>query len=161
MKMAKPQYWLMKSEPESYSIDQFQKDKFTLWEGVRNYQARNFMTQAMKVGDLFLFYHSNATPPSIVGLGQISKPATSDPSAFNKKSDYYDPKSTPERPIWECVEVQFLEKFKSPFTLEEVKKEETLSKMVLVQKGSRLSIQPVSASEFKFILKKCKSDTKI
>lgn len=155
-KNTKSKYWLMKSEPESYSIDQFQKDKKTLWEGVRNYQARNFMTQEMSVGDEILFYHSNATPPCIVGLGKVSKPAVADPSAFDKKSDYFEPKATPERPIWECVEVEFVEKFKTPLTLAEVRELPPLSKMILIKKGSRLSIQPVSKTEFDFILKTCR-----
>ncbi len=148
-------YWLMKSEPDAYSIDQFQKDKKTLWEGVRNYQARNFMTQSMSIGDEILFYHSNATPPCIVGLGRISKAAQPDPSAFDKKSDYYEPKATPERPIWECVEVEFVEKFANPLPLSEVRNIKALEKMILVKKGSRLSIQPVTLTEFKTILKIC------
>ncbi len=150
-------YWLLKSEPESYSIDQFKKDQTTWWEGVRNYQARNFMTKEMKAGDQFLFYHSNATPPCVVGLGQISKPAAPDPSAFNKKSDYYEPKSTPERPIWECVEVKFLEKFPKPLSLAEVREIDGLDKMILIKKGSRLSIQPVTKTEFDLILELCRS----
>ena len=152
-----PKYWLMKSEPDAYSIDQFKKDKKTLWEGVRNYQARNFMTQEMQVGDEILFYHSNATPPCVVGLGRISKPAVADPSAFDKKSDYYEPKSTPERPIWECVEVEFVEKFPKTLSLSEAKEIKTLDKMVLVKKGSRLSIQPVTKAEFDVILKICRA----
>lgn len=150
------QYWLMKSEPDAYSIDQFKKDKTTLWEGVRNYQARNFMTQSMKVGDEFLFYHSNATPPCVVGLGKISKPAQADPTALDKKSKYYEPKATPERPIWECVEVKFVEKFKTPFTLAEIKADPKLTSMLLIKKGNRLSIQPVTPSEFGYIVKKCR-----
>ena len=149
------QYWLMKSEPDAYSIDQLKKDKTTLWSGVRNYQARNFMTQSMKVGDPILFYHSNATPPCVVGLGEISKPAVADPTAFDKKSEYYEPKATPERPIWECVEVKFVEKFKKPFTLAEIKEDPKLASMLLVKKGNRLSIQPVTKTEFDYIVKTC------
>jgi predicted RNA-binding protein with PUA-like domain len=156
-KKTTPKYWLMKSEPDAYSIDQFKKDKKTLWEGVRNYQARNFMTQEMKVGDKILFYHSNATPPCVVGLGQVSKPANADPSAFDKKSDYYEPKATPERSIWECVEVEFIEKFPKPLSLAEVREVKALDQMILIKKGSRLSIQPVTKAEFALILKLCGS----
>lgn len=156
-KSEKKQYWLMKSEPDAYSIDQLKKDKTALWSGVRNYQARNFMTQSMTVGDPILFYHSNATPPCVVGLGEISKPAVADPTAFDKKSEYYEPKATPERPIWECVEVKFVEKFKRPFTLAEIKDDPKLASMLLIKKGNRLSIQPVTKTEFDYIVKKCRS----
>ena len=151
----KPQFWLMKSEPDAYSIDQLQKDRTTLWEGVRNYQARNFMTQQMQVGDSVLFYHSNTNPPSVVGLARVSKPAEADPSAFDPKSDYYEPKAIPERPIWECVEVEFVEKFKTPYSLHEIKEDPKLKDMLLIRKGQRLSIQPVTESEFKHIVKMC------
>ena len=154
-KPTKPQFWLMKSEPDAYSIDQLQKDKKTLWEGVRNYQARNFMTQTMQVGDQVLFYHSNTNPPSVVGLAQISKPAVADPTAFDPKSDYYEPKATPERPIWECVEVAFVEKFPTPLSLHDIKEDPKLKDMLLIRKGQRLSIQPVTKAEFTHILKLC------
>lgn len=146
----------MKSEPDAYSIDQFKKDKVTLWEGVRNYQARNFMIKDMEVGDEVLFYHSNAKPPSVVGLAKVSKPAAADPTVFDKKSDYYEPKATPERPIWECVEVKFVEKFKVPLSLAEVREDKQLQDMLLIRKGSRLSIQPVTKKEFDHIVKKCR-----
>lgn len=145
-------YWLMKSEPDTYSIDNLAKDKTTIWEGVRNYQARNFMTQEMSVGDEVLFYHSNATPPGVAGLAKVSKPAMPDPSAFDKKSDYYEPKATSERPIWECVEVKYVDKFKHFISLEELKKTSSLKDMILF-KRSRLSIQPVSKKEFEIIVK--------
>ena len=146
-------YWLMKSEPESYSIDQLKKDKKTLWTGVRNYQARNFMIDKMKPGDVFFFYHSSTEPPGIVGLGHITKVNQPDPTALDPKSDYYDPKASTDRPIWMCAEVAFDEKWKKPLTLSELREEKALAKMVLLQRGSRLSIQPVSKAEFDHIMK--------
>lgn len=96
-------YWLMKSEPEEFSFEQLKKDKTTLWSGVRNYQARNFMMKEMQKGDLILFYHSNTKPPGVAGLATVSKEAIPDPTSFDKKSDYYDEKSTEENPRWFCV----------------------------------------------------------
>jgi len=144
-------YWLMKSEPDVYSIDDLKKDQTTWWEGVRNYQARNFMMQDMQIGDEVLFYHSNATPPGIAGLGQISALAAPDQQQFQKKSEYYDPKATPQKPIWFCTQVRFVKKWKSLISLELIKADKKLAKMVVVQKGSRLSIQPVSAEDFHYI----------
>lgn len=146
-------YWLMKSEPESYSIDQFKSDKKTLWTGVRNYQARNYMVDAMKPGDVFFFYHSNAEPPGIVGIGKILKVNQPDPTGWDPKSEYFDPKASPDRPIWFCAEVGFEEKWKTPLTLAELKAEKALAKMALLQKGSRLSVQPVSKAEYDHIMK--------
>lgn len=145
-------YWLVKSEPEVYSIDHMQKDKVTLWEGVRNYQARNFMQKDMKAGDLVLFYHSNAEPPGVAGVAEVCGPAEPDPTAWNKKSDYFDPKSTAQKPIWFGAKLKFKQKFPQLVSLPEIRKEKSLSKMVLVQKGSRLSVQPVTADEFQKIL---------
>ena len=101
------QYWLMKSEPDVFSIDDLKKQKQTTWDGVRNYQARNFMMNDMQVGDLVLFYHSNAKPPGIAGLATVSKKAEPDPTQFDKKSEYFDPKATKEKPRWFCVKVKF------------------------------------------------------
>ncbi len=146
-------YWLMKSEPEVFSIDHLAKDTTTWWEGVRNYQARNFMMKDMAVGDEVLFYHSNAEPPGIAGLAKVSSKAQPDPTQFDKKSEYFDPKATLKNPRWLCVEVQFVKKFKNLVSLSEVKKTQALDKMLLIQKGSRLSIQPVTATEFELIKK--------
>ena len=151
------QYWLMKSEPDSYSIEQFAKDKNTLWTGVRNYQARNFMMDAMKPGDLFFFYHSNAEPSGIVGIGKITKVAVVDPTALDRKSDYFDPKASTEKPIWYCAEVQFIKKFKSILSLQDLKAQKNLSELLLLQKGQRLSVQPVSATHFQIIEKLAQS----
>jgi predicted RNA-binding protein with PUA-like domain len=148
-------FWLMKSEPESYSIDQLSRDGKTFWTGVRNYQARNFMMNSMQKGDRFLFYHSNAEPTAIVGQGEIFRTSMPDTTALDKNSDYYDAKASTDHPIWFCAEVGFIEKFSHPFELSEIRQTKELSDMPLLRPGQRLSIQPVSAAEFKFILKKC------
>lgn len=145
-------YWLMKSEPDVYSIDQLKKDKRTWWEGVRNYQARNFMID-MEVGDLVLFYHSNATPPGIAGIAKVSKPAAPDELQFDKKSEYYDAKSTPEKPRWSCVEVSFVKKFKNFISLPDLRDNAKLADMMVLQKGSRLSVQPVDKKHFELVEK--------
>jgi predicted RNA-binding protein with PUA-like domain len=145
-------YWLMKSEPDVFSIDDLEKNKTTLWEGVRNYQARNFMMKDMQVGDEVLFYHSNAEPPGIAGVATVSKLAVPDPLQFDKKSEYYDPKATKEKPIWYCVEVKFKKKFKNLFPLNEIKNDKNLKNMIVIQKGSRLSINPVDKKDFEYIL---------
>jgi len=146
-------YWLMKSEPEELSIDQLKKDKTTWWTGVRNYQARNFMTTEMKVGDLILFYHSNAEPSGVAGVAKVTKPASPDALQFDKNSDYYDPKSKIEKPTWHCVEVGFVEKFKNFISLAELKEHKALSEMLVIKKGQRLSIQPVTEKEFHSVKK--------
>lgn len=146
-------HWLMKSEPETYSIEHMKKDKKTLWTGVRNYQARNFMMNEMKPGDKVLFYHSSAEPPGVAGIVEISRSAVADPTALDPKSDYYDPKASDDKPIWYCVEVKFVKAFKKLVPLDEIRSEKSLAKMPLLQRGQRLSVQPVSAQEFKTILK--------
>ena len=147
------QFWLMKSEPSSYSIDDFQKQGRTFWEGVRNYQARNFMMNNMNIGDQMLFYHSNAKPSGVMGLGIISKSATPDLTALDKKSKYFDPTSTKENPRWFAVTVKFQKKFKQILPLEQLRKEKPLKNMLLLKKGQRLSILPVTRKEFEHILK--------
>ncbi len=147
------QFWLMKSEPTSYSIDDFKKDKKTFWEGVRNYQARNFMMNNMNIGDPILFYHSNARPSGVTGLGTISKKATPDLTAIDKKSKYFDPKATKKSPRWFAVTVNFQKKFKQILPLEQLRKEKSLKNMLLLKKGQRLSILPVTKKEFEHILK--------
>lgn len=144
-------YWLMKTEPDVFSIEDLKKNKTTLWEGVRNYQARNFMMKDMQVGDDVLFYHSNATPSGVAGVATISKAAVPDPTQFDKKSEYYDAKATKEKPIWFCTEVRFVTKFKKFIPLDMIKKDHNLTNMLVVQKGSRLSIQPVLQTEFDYI----------
>ena len=136
-----------------FSIDDLKRVKKEPWDGVRNYQARNFMRDDMKKGDLVLFYHSNAKPPGVVGLAEVSKEGHPDITAFDKKSKYYDVKSDPENPRWILVEVKYKKHFKKMVSLNEIKEEKKLSDMALVQKGSRLSISPVKKSEFDHILK--------
>jgi predicted RNA-binding protein with PUA-like domain len=150
-------YWLMKSEPEVYSIDDFRRDQRTLWTGVRNYQARNFMMAdhptAMKLGDSFIFYHSNAEPSAAVGLGKIHRLSVPDPEQFQKKSEYFEPRATKAKPIWYCAEVEFELRFARPVTLEEMRGEKALAKLELLKRGTRLSIFPMSEAEFQHILR--------
>ena len=145
-------YWLMKSEPTSYSIDDLKRDKSTLWEGVRNYQARNLMRE-MKVGDEVLFYHSSVEPPAVAGIAEVTGPAEPDPTQFDPSDSHYDPKATPANPIWYCVRVKFKQKFERPVTLPELRELKELQNMMLLRKGSRLSVQPVTEKEFKLICK--------
>lgn len=146
-------YWLMKSEPSEFSIDDLAKVQTARWTGVRNYQARNFMTQQMSVGDLVLFYHSNAEPSGVAGVARVSAAAAPDPTQFEKKSDYFDAKSTKESPRWFCVEVEFVKKLPGVISLAEIKANPKLAKMEVLRKGNRLSIQPVTAAEFKELSK--------
>jgi len=150
--MAK-RYWLIKSEPTAYSIDDLKRDKSTLWEGVRNYQARNFMMQEMKVGDEALFYHSSAEPPGAVGIAEVIGPAEPDATQFDASDSHYDPKATPANPIWYCVRVKFKQKFARQVSLPELRERKELQNMVLLRKGSRLSIQPATEKEFKLVSK--------
>jgi predicted RNA-binding protein with PUA-like domain len=142
----------MKSEAEMYSIDDFAKGKKTIWTEVRNYQARNMMRDAMQVGDYFFFYHSNAKPSGIFGIGRIAKTGMQDPTALDAKSEYFDPKASKDNNPWITVEVEFVRTFAVPVTLEAIKSNKKLAKMVVVQRGSRLSVQPVLESEFQEIL---------
>jgi predicted RNA-binding protein with PUA-like domain len=144
-------YWLMKSEPDVYSISDLKRDGRTEWEGVRNYQARNFMTKDMKPGDTVLFYHSNATPPGIAGIGVISRVAQPDASSWNPKSPYYDPKSTPENPRWFCVQVEYKAHFTNVISLDQLRQEPRLQTMEVLKKGQRLSIMPVRDEEVKVL----------
>ncbi len=132
----------MKSEPKVYSITDFQKENKTIWDGVRNYQARNFLRQ-MKVGDLSFFYHSNTKIPGIVGLMRIIESNVVDPTQFDRNSKYYDPKSTLESPRWQTVAVEFVEIFAKKISLEELKQKFTAEEFLLVKKGNRLSVMPV------------------
>ncbi|WP_316358505.1 EVE domain-containing protein [Candidatus Neptunichlamydia sp. REUL1] len=146
-------YWLIKSEPTTYSIDDLKRLKQDHWEGVRNYQARNFMRDEMRVGDLALFYHSNATPPGVVGVARVCREAHPDFFAWDPESKYFDPKSSPDNPRWMMVDVEFVEKFSRLIPLEELRGYPELEEMVLLQKGSRLSVQRATKAEFTFIRK--------
>lgn len=146
--MAK-KYWLMKSEPDCYSIDDLERDKVEMWDGTRNYQVRNMMRDDMKVGDLALFYHSNAGDETgVVGVMEIAKEAYSDPTQFDPKSDHPDPKSDPENPTWLCVDVKFKRKFPRVIALTELKNDPFFTDMPVVQRGNRLSVMPVSKKHF-------------
>jgi predicted RNA-binding protein with PUA-like domain len=145
------QYWLLKSDAESYSIDDLKRDGTTPWTGVRNYTARNFMRDQMKVGDKALFYHSNADPPGVAGLCEIASAPITDESALDPKDSHYDPKSTLANPIWMCVEVKYVKHLERPIPIDELRKTKGLDKMVILQKGSRLSITPVTEQEWKII----------
>ena len=145
-------YWLMKSEPDVFSIDDLKKKKKSGWDGVRNYQARNYMRDDMKLGDLVLFYHSSCEVPGVAGIAKVSKTSHPDPSQFDSKSEYYDPKATKDEPRWFMVEVEFVEKLDEVVTLGTLKSTKGLENMPVVQKGSRLSINPVTEKEYKIIL---------
>ncbi|HVZ77596.1 MAG TPA: EVE domain-containing protein [Gemmatimonadaceae bacterium] len=146
-------YWLVKSEPDVFSFDDLvaSPDRTTCWDGVRNYQARNFMRDGMKKGDLVFFYHSNAEPMAIVGVARVVREAYPDYTAFDGKDPHYDPKSKPESPTWMMVDLQAVERFTEPVTLAALKGVKGLAKMALLQKGSRLSVQPVTAREFEIV----------
>lgn len=144
-------YWLMKSEPGAYSIDDLKKDSTTHWDGVRNFQARNFMRDLMKKGDLVLFYHSNANPPGVAGIAKVVKTGYPDHSATDKKNKHYDPKASKENPIWFMVDLSFVKKLKRYISLDEMKKNPALKNMILLQR-SRLSVQPVTKEEFEAIV---------
>lgn len=146
-------YWLVKSEPESYSIDDLQRDGRTFWDGVRNYQARNYLRDGMKLGDLAFFYHSGGPAPAIVGLAKVVREGYPDHTAFDPKSHHFDEKSKKESPTWMMVDLEFVRKIDPPLTLETLRGVKSLSKMVLLQKGSRLSVQPVAPEEFETIMK--------
>ncbi len=145
-------YWLLKSEPQVFSINDLQKAKKTLWDGVRNYQARNYMLNDMNRGDQILFYHSNAEPPGIAGRAEVSKKAVPDLTALDSRSPYFDPKAKSDHPIWYCVEIVFKEKFPQIIGLPTLRQVTSLKNMILLQKGSRLSVQPVTPKEFQCIL---------
>jgi len=147
-------YWLMKSEPDVFGIDDLAaKPKQTEhWDGVRNYQARNWMRDDMKVGDQVLFYHSNCKPPGIAGIAEVVREAYPDHTAFDPDSKYFDPKSDPQNPRWVMVDLKFVRKFAHYISLDELKGIPELAEMRLLQRGNRLSIMPVSAAEWQQIL---------
>lgn len=146
-------YWLFKSEPESYGFAQFERDRRTFWSGVRNYQARNLLRDEIQVGDGVLFYHSNAEPMAIVGIAKVVKAGYPDHTAFEPKSDYHDPDSDPSQPTWFMVDIECVGAMPEPVTRERCKQEPALANMVLLARGSRLSVQPVTASEWQTILR--------
>lgn len=141
-----PRFWLVKSEPNAYSIDALQRDGTTSWEGVRNYQARNLMRE-MKKGDMVLFYHSNAKPPGVAGLARVEREAYPDHFAWDSASQYFDPKASPEEPRWWMVDLSFVERLPRFVTLAELKEDPALADMLVTGK-SRLSVQPVDRADF-------------
>ena len=148
-----PHYWLMKSEPRAFSIEDLRRapGRTTCWDGVRNYQARNYM-RAMQGGDRILFYHSNAEPSAIVGVAEVVRPAYPDRTALDPTHKHFDPKSKPERPTWDMVDIRFVRAFKTPLTLDALRRVPGLKGMELLRKGSRLSVQPVRPQEWATIM---------
>ena len=144
--------WLIKSEPDAYSIDELEKDGREMWDGIRNYQARNMMRDDMRVGDDVFFYHSNCKEPAIVGLARVASEPYPDPTQFDPDEKYYDPKSEVENPRWILVDVEFVRKLTRPITLAELKAHPGLDGMILTRKGNRLSIMPVSDDHRDLIL---------
>jgi predicted RNA-binding protein with PUA-like domain len=144
--------WLVKTEPDVFSIDDFARTKVTDWTGVRNYQARNFL-MAMEVGDDVLIYHSNAEPPGVVGLGRVHKKASPDVTQFDSASEYFEPKATEANPRWFCPDLKFVQKFPRQIPLDELRQTRSLEGLGLLQKGSRLSVIPVSEKHFDILVK--------
>ena len=147
-------YWLMKSEPAVFGLDDSQQSPHQTdsWDGVRNYQARNMLRDQMQVGDLAFFYRANCKPPGIVGIMEIASRAYPDPTQFDPDSDYYDPKSDPANPRWYLVDVRFKRKFARMITLDELRSHPELADMVVLRRGNRLSITPVTKAEWDFIV---------
>lgn len=149
----KTHHWLMKSEPTDYSIEDLEKDGKTAWTGVRNYQARNFMRDDMRIGDKILFYHSNAKPSGVTGVGEVVSEPYPDPTQFDLRSTYLDPKATKEKPCWFLVDIKFVGKFNEMVTLEYLKSQTVFDDMEVTRRGSRLSVQPVEKRHFDAIVK--------
>jgi predicted RNA-binding protein with PUA-like domain len=145
-------YWLMKSEPGTYSIEDLKRDGKTCWDGVRNYQARNLMRDEMQVGDGVLFYHSREKPMGVYGIAEIVREAYPDDSAFDPQDKHYDPKSDLANPTWMMVDVGYVGTLESPVTLDMLKQTPGLEKMLVIQRGSRLSVQPVTKKEWDIVL---------
>ena len=153
--MTEPNYWLMKSEPNAYSIETLEKEKETIWDGIRNYQARNFMRK-MGIGDQAFFYHSNCKPPGIVGLMEIVSKNIIDPTQFDENSKYYDSKSDKSNPRWDCVKVQFLFKSKKIISLQDLRSLFNEEELPVLRKGNRLSILPVLKKSAHLLISKLK-----
>jgi predicted RNA-binding protein with PUA-like domain len=146
-------HWLMKCEPAAYTIDDLKRDRVTSWEGVRNYQARNFMRDRMQVGDEVLFYASNAEPSGVTGLARIARAGYPDHYAWKAGHKYYDPDSDKGEPVWYMVDVEFVERFPAVVSLDTLRKTKGLEQMMVLKKGSRLSVQPVAKSEYDIVVK--------
>ncbi|MDG1051659.1 MAG: EVE domain-containing protein [Planctomycetota bacterium] len=151
----RPAYWLMKSEPDVYSYAHLEAapKQTTLWDGVRNYQARNMMRDEMKVGDLVLYYHSNTKPPGVVGVARVVKEGYTDPTQFDPNDSHFDPKSQEDNPRWFVVDIQAVAALKAYVSLDDIKANPKLAEMAVVQRGQRLSVQPVAAAHFREVLR--------
>ncbi|MBL8956781.1 MAG: EVE domain-containing protein [Myxococcaceae bacterium] len=148
-----PNFWLMKSEPDVFSISDLERDRVTGWESVRNYLARNYMRDQMRDGDLALFYHSNAEPSGVAGVARVTGSPVPDPTQFDGKSPYFDPKSTRAAPRWQMVNVEFVERFPAVVPLARLRRERSLAKLGVLQKGQRLSVMPVTAKHFDIVVR--------
>jgi predicted RNA-binding protein with PUA-like domain len=146
-------YWLMKCEPSAYTIDDLARDGTTSWEGVRNYQARNFMRDQMQLGDGVLFYASSADPSGVTGLAEIARAGYPDASAWTKGHEYFDPASSKDKPLWYMVDIRYVDRFPEIVSLEILKHVKGLEKMMVIQKGARLSVQPVTKAEYDIVVK--------
>ncbi len=146
-------HWLIKSEPGAYSIHDLERDGKTEWSGIRNYQARNFMRDRMAVGDGILFYHSNTDPLGVYGVAEVASEAHPDSTQFDEEGHYHDPKSDPDDPTWMCVDVRHVETFDGPVTRDAMKAEPGLSDMLVLKRGARLSVQPVTKREFDTVVR--------
>ncbi|MDZ4728075.1 MAG: EVE domain-containing protein [Leptospira sp.] len=146
-------YWLFKTEPDVFSIDDLEREKVSFWEGVRNYQARNYLRDEVKAEDLVLFHHSNANPPSVVGIAEVVEGGLPDPHQYDPNSKYFDPKAPKDNPRWYGVKLKLVAKFKKRISLDELKITKGLEEMMVIKKGARLSIQPVAKKEFEIVKK--------
>ncbi|AEF99575.1 EVE domain-containing protein [Methylomonas methanica] len=148
------QYWLMKSEPEAFSIDDLagRPKQTEHWDGVRNYQARNMMRDEMKIGDQVFFYHSNCELPGIVGIAEVARESYPDFTAFDPDDKHFDPKSNPDKPTWFMVDIKFVRKLQRTISLQELKQQQALTELALVRRGNRLSIMPITPQQWDFIL---------
>lgn len=149
---AHKQYWLLKSEPESYGIDHLKADKKTAWTGVRNFQARNYMRDGMQVGDGILYYHSNCKNMGVYGLAKVASEAYPDPTQFDARSKYFEKRATKEKPVWFLVDVAFVEKFKNPVLISELREDDATCGMQMLRAGSRLSVTPLTKKEYERVL---------
>ena len=155
--MSTKRYWLFKSEPVNYSIDQLKKDGTTAWTGIRNYLVRNYMRDEMQIGDEILFYHSSTAVLGVYGLAKVSSKAYPDPTQFDPKDYHYDPKATKEKPIWQLVDISFVKKFDEPVTMTALRENKALRGMQLLKPRNRLSITSVSEAEFNEIIRMSKA----
>ncbi len=151
--MSSNRFWLLKSEADDYPIEFLERDGRTCWDGVRNYQARNSMRDDMQVGDMVLFYHSNADPSGVAGVARVCRPAYPDHTAFDKNHVHFDPKSTVEKPTWMMVDVEFVERFPAILSLDQLRKTKGLEDLLVLKRGQRLSVMPVIEAHFEIIRK--------